>query len=202
MSFCSEAEWWSVSRDWSTTGEWLCCRLWRTMLPRRACTVGHVLVLVLCLSSAEDFDWTKNDHGSFYYGTFPTGNKVFFPLNLNCKWRHYGEAIQQWCHLSGFSWGAGSSAYQTEGAWDKDGKGLSIWDVFSHKKGKVQHNGTGDAACEGYYKIKVRGQDLIWVLEKRAKQASVSLCGVWATGWCFPDEGAEAYSLSFLHILA
>lgn len=29
--------------------------------------------------------------------------------------------------------------------------------MFSHKKGKVQHNGTGDAACEGYYKVKVRG---------------------------------------------
>ena len=55
----------------------------------------------------------------------------------------------------GFSWGAGSSAYQTEGAWDKDGKGLSIWDVFSHKKGKIQQNDTGDSSCEGYYKVKV-----------------------------------------------
>lgn len=78
---CSEAEWWSVSGDWSTTGQWLCCRLWRTMLLRYACRVGHVLVLVLCLSSAEDFDWTKNDHGSFYYGTFPAG-KDLFPLTL------------------------------------------------------------------------------------------------------------------------
>ncbi|GLD58752.1 lactase-like protein isoform X1 [Lates japonicus] len=41
------------------------------MLPRCAFSVCHVLVLVLCLSAAEDFDWTKNDHGSFYYGTFP-----------------------------------------------------------------------------------------------------------------------------------
>ena len=57
--------------------------------------------------------------------------------------------------MAGFSWGAGSSAYQTEGAWDKDGKGLSIWDVFSHKKGKVFLNDTGDFACEGYYKLKV-----------------------------------------------
>ncbi|KAM8751730.1 lactase-like b isoform X1 [Acanthopagrus latus] len=96
------------------------------MLPRCAFSVCHVLVLVLCLSSAEDFDWTKNDHGSFYYGTFPAG----------------------------FSWGAGSSAYQTEGAWDKDGKGLSIWDVFSHKKGKIQQNDTGDSSCEGYHKVK------------------------------------------------
>ncbi|XP_046719853.1 lactase-like b [Silurus meridionalis] len=85
-----------------------------------------VLVLVLCLSAAEDFDWTKKDHSTFYYGTFPTG----------------------------FSWGAGSSAYQTEGAWDKDGKGLSIWDVFCHKKGKIVFNNTGDSSCDGYYKVK------------------------------------------------
>ncbi|XP_075945290.1 lactase-like protein isoform X2 [Anarhichas minor] len=96
------------------------------MLPRCAFSVCHVFVLVLCLSSAEDFDWTKNSHSSFYYGTFPAG----------------------------FSWGAGSSAYQTEGAWDKDGKGLSIWDVFSHKKGNIQQNDTGDSSCEGYHKIK------------------------------------------------
>ncbi|XP_041794054.1 lactase-like b isoform X1 [Chelmon rostratus] len=96
------------------------------MLPRCAFSVCHVFMLVLCLSSAEDFDWTKNDHSSFYYGTFPAG----------------------------FSWGAGSSAYQTEGAWDKDGKGLSIWDVFSHKKGRIQQNDTGDSSCEGYHKVK------------------------------------------------
>ncbi|KAF1386767.1 hypothetical protein EPR50_G00088330 [Perca flavescens] len=96
------------------------------MLPSCAFSVCHVFVLVLCLSSAEDIDWTKNDHSSFYYGTFPAG----------------------------FSWGAGSSAYQTEGAWDKDGKGLSIWDVFSHKKGKIQQNDTGDSSCEGYHKVK------------------------------------------------
>ncbi|CAG5957951.1 lactase-like protein isoform 3-T3 [Menidia menidia] len=96
------------------------------MLPRCEASVCHVLMLVLCLSAAEDFDWTKNNHGAFYYGTFPAG----------------------------FSWGAGSSAYQTEGAWDKDGKGLSIWDVFSHKKGKILLNETGDSSCEGYYKIK------------------------------------------------
>lgn len=56
---------------------------------------------------------------------------------------------------SGFLWGVGSSAYQTEGAWDKDGKGLSIWDVFTHSKGKVLRNETGDSACDGYYKVKV-----------------------------------------------
>lgn len=112
---------------------------------------------------------------------------------------------KKWSHLSGFSWGAGSSAYQTEGAWDKDGKGLSIWDVFSHKKGKVQHNGTGDAACEGYYKVKVRGTRCHLSFKKNrgtTETQSISLCAVCATGWCFSNEGAEAESLSLLHIMA
>ena len=43
------------------------------MLPHRTTPLCHVFMLVLCLSAAEDFDWTKNDRGSFYYGTFPVG---------------------------------------------------------------------------------------------------------------------------------
>ncbi len=33
-----------------------------------------------------------------------------------------------------FVWGASTSSYQIEGAADADGRGKSIWDVFSHAR--------------------------------------------------------------------
>lgn len=43
------------------------------MLQRCTLRTFHLLVLVMCVSASEDFDWTKNERTSFYYGTFPTG---------------------------------------------------------------------------------------------------------------------------------
>ncbi|MEE8556626.1 MAG: GH1 family beta-glucosidase [Myxococcota bacterium] len=50
----------------------------------------------------------------------------------------------------GFEWGAATAAYQIEGAAFSDGKGLSIWDVFSHQPGRVLTGDTGDVACDHY----------------------------------------------------
>ncbi|KAG9347173.1 hypothetical protein JZ751_006100, partial [Albula glossodonta] len=47
----------------------------------------------------------------------------------------------------GFLWGAGSSAFQTEGSWDWDGKGLSIWDHFTHSRSPMA---TADVSSDGY----------------------------------------------------
>ncbi len=53
-----------------------------------------------------------------------------------------------------FIWGAGTSAYQIEGAWNEDGKGPSAWDVFAHIPGKIHNNENGDAACGHYHRYK------------------------------------------------
>lgn len=49
-----------------------------------------------------------------------------------------------------FHWGVSVSAYQIEGAPIEDGKGHSIWDIFTNKKGKIHKNQTGDMACDFY----------------------------------------------------
>ena len=57
----------------------------------------------------------------------------------------------------GFIWGAATAAYQIEGAAYEDGKGLSVWDRFSHTPGKVFEGHTGDLACDHYH---LMAQDL------------------------------------------
>ncbi|MCP4535565.1 MAG: beta-glucosidase [Chloroflexi bacterium] len=53
---------------------------------------------------------------------------------------------------SNFAWGAATSSYQIEGAWDKDGKGVSIWDTFCRQPGKIEDGSTGDVAADHYHR--------------------------------------------------
>ncbi|HWV70445.1 MAG TPA: GH1 family beta-glucosidase [Pseudosphingobacterium sp.] len=53
-----------------------------------------------------------------------------------------------------FVWGVATAAYQIEGASDVDGKGTSIWDEFTKKKGKIRDNHHGEVACNFYYRYK------------------------------------------------
>lgn len=53
----------------------------------------------------------------------------------------------------GFLWGTATAAYQVEGAYCEGGRGLSIWDTFSHTPGRVHNGDTGDVACDFYHRF-------------------------------------------------
>ncbi len=92
-----------------------------------------------------------------------------------------------------FVWGAATAAYQIEGGYREDGKGESIWDVFTHEEGKILRNATGDVACDHYHRYK----------EDVALMAELGINGYrFSVSWprIFPDgtgkvneKGAEFY---------
>ncbi|WP_276381580.1 GH1 family beta-glucosidase [Flavobacterium sp. H4147] len=49
-----------------------------------------------------------------------------------------------------FLWGVSTAAFQIEGAHDADGKGSSIWDVFTSQKGKIKNGHHAITACDFY----------------------------------------------------
>lgn len=49
-----------------------------------------------------------------------------------------------------FLWGITISAFQNEGAVGHDGKGPSIWDVFTSRKGKIKDKSHARVACDFY----------------------------------------------------
>lgn len=59
-----------------------------------------------------------------------------------------------------FLWGSATAAYQVEGAWNQDGKGPSIWDLYSKLPGTTFEGTNGDVAadhCNRYRRCKNNG---------------------------------------------
>ena len=52
-----------------------------------------------------------------------------------------------------FVWGVATAAQQIEGAAFEDGRGPSIWDVFSRLPGKIKYGGVPDVCCDSYHNI-------------------------------------------------
>jgi beta-glucosidase len=50
-----------------------------------------------------------------------------------------------------FLWGASTAAYQIEGAYDQDGRGMTIWDTFT-AQGKIMDGSSAKVACDHYHR--------------------------------------------------
>ncbi len=78
-----------------------------------------------------------------------------------------------------FAWGTATAAYQIEGAYLEDGKGLSTWDVFSEQEGKTFHGANGRVACDSYHKYK---EDVEFMKGLNAYRFSVAWSRVFPEG--------------------
>lgn len=102
-----------------------------------------------------------------------TANKVVFP--------------------AGFKWGTATASYQIEGAYNEDGKGVTIWDTFCATPGKIQDGETGEVACDHYH----RWQDdikLMQALNLNAYRFSISWARILPEGkGAINPKGLEFY---------
>ena len=74
---------------------------------------------------------------------------------------------------SDFKWGVAASSYQTEGAWNIDGKGESNWDYFSRIPGKIERGENADVAADFYHKY-AEDIDLIKEMNFKVFRFSIS----------------------------
>ena len=81
----------------------------------------------------------------------------------------------------GFLFGAATAAYQVEGSVGAGGRGVSIWDTFSHTSGNTFNGDTGDIACDHFLRLE-EDLDLMAELGARAYRFSVSWPRVQPTG--------------------
>lgn len=82
----------------------------------------------------------------------------------------------------GFLFGTATAAYQIEGGWNEDGKGRSIWDRFTHTRGKVVDSTNGDIACDTYHDFQT-DIDLMSELNLQAYRFSISWSRVLPQGY-------------------
>ena len=97
---------------------------------------------------------------------------------------------------AGFVWGTATSAYQIEGAVNEDGRGPSIWDIFSHTPGKIGDSTNADRANDHYHLYK-EDVGLIKHLGAKAYRFSIAWPRVFPNG----DGAANPKGLDFYHRL-
>lgn len=80
-----------------------------------------------------------------------------------------------------FLWGSASAAYQIEGAASTDGKGQSIWDVYSNIPGNTFKNTTGEVAIDFYHRYE-EDIELMKEMGLKAYRFSISWARIFPKG--------------------
>lgn len=93
------------------------------------------------------------------------GNKVF-------QLREPEKKISKESFGEKFIWGTAISAYQTEGAYNKDAKGMSIWDTFTNNPAFSKFPENGNAATDFYHRYP---QDIKLLKDLNFKNLRLSL---------------------------
>lgn len=63
---------------------------------------------------------------------------------------NHGPELHREAFGDTFKWGVSTAAFQVEGSCDADGKGPSIWDIFTSKKGRIRDGHHASTACDFY----------------------------------------------------
>ncbi|PIO65846.1 hypothetical protein TELCIR_12460 [Teladorsagia circumcincta] len=72
-----------------------------------------------------------------------------------------------------FIWATATASYQVEGAIDKDGRGLSIWDVIRKQPGRIADNSPPTLSCDHYYHYK---EDVQLIKYLKVTHYRLSIC--------------------------
>ena len=91
-----------------------------------------------------------------------------------------------------FVWGAATAAYQVEGGWDEDGKGESIWDVFTRDPGNIKDGSDGRVACDSYHQYEA-DVELLKAMGVNSYRFSISWSRVLPNGVGQPNPEGIAY---------
>jgi beta-glucosidase len=118
---------------------------------------GAGLYLAKYLEAAKESEYALSGHapsGYVHFGDKYPGN--LHPGDINSGYMSPGfmpfEEFVKADFGPDFKWGVAAAAYQTEGAWNLDGKGESNWDHFSRIHGKIVNGDNADVAADFYHR--------------------------------------------------